>query len=220
MAVISCRLLAVATLLLVPACVTEGTNISAVSKRIKPSYWTRKPVEGQAATTGASAGLLRLTFDEGRRSALAAEITSRRGVATYSTTDPITFTLRSERLVETRGLPQDLMSAEPGPDLASLISGDHYVRRWQVLGADDLIGNIRLNCTARVDVSAGTRSIEETCSNENFCVVNQFVTTSAHALIRSRQWIGPTAGYALILRPDQPAPGLPASPCEVGRTAR
>lgn len=216
MAVISWRIFGVATLMLASGCATQVATLSTVANRIKPSYWTRAPVEGQPPKTAEPGSLLRLTFAEGRSSALAAKITARPGGETFSTTDPITFTLRSARLVETRGLPGDLMSAEPGPELASLVSGDHYTRRWQVIGADDLIEDIRLTCTAEVAVVAGERRIKERCSREALCIVNQFVMISPHSLIWSRQWIGPKAGYALIQRPDQPAPRLPVPPCEGG----
>ncbi|RRH76563.1 YjbF family lipoprotein [Falsigemmobacter faecalis] len=201
MAVNGWRLPALMVLTLAAGCGNDPGGSLAELKSLKGAAAPQEAAAPPAAKPPAGT-LLHMTLEDDGRTALMARVTERGTTQTYLTTDPISFTLKGGRLVETRGLSFDLISAEPGPPLAALRGGESYLRRWQVTGAEDAIRDIRLHCSARVTTAGAERRVDERCDGEGFSVVNQFVMISPQTLAWSRQWIGPRAGHAVLLRPE------------------
>ncbi|MGN0932441.1 YjbF family lipoprotein [Falsigemmobacter intermedius] len=213
MAVI-CRSLSIFTLcLLLPGCAGTSDRLKSVVQAARPGGMAGQRIPALTPAQARSGQLLSVELPGGAGRALAARVATTGGAETFSTTDPLTLTLRQGRLVETRGLPQDLISADPGPPLSALRSGARHSGLWQVIGADDQVTDIRLDCAVRLCRSGGLRRIEEHCTGPGFSVINQFVTNAAHSLLWSRQWVGPAAGYALLRRPDQPDVPVPSPLC-------
>gem|GEM_PF-4702471 len=182
-------------------CGNEPGGTAAEFKSLPAAAIPQAATEQQVRIEPQNGALLRMRIEMDGRTALMARMTNWDTIQTFLTADPISFTLNDGRLVETRGLSFDLMSAEPGPPLAALKGGEVYLRRWQVIAAEDAIRDIRLDCSAGVSHVNSARHIEENCRGGEFSIVNRFVIISPQTLAWSRQWIGPGGGYVVVQQP-------------------
>ena len=125
----------------------------------------------------------------------------------WRTENDVSLTLRDGVLVETRGLGNDMISAEGGPALAAVrsrVAGQGSKR--QVYSALDN-KSVAMNFVCAVDDLGpetiviverrhATRHLRETCELQGGTVVNDYwVDSRGPTVWQSRQWGGPNIGY-------------------------
>lgn len=129
---------------------------------------------------------------------------------TWITGDGVTLTFRNGIVVATRGLGEDLMSADTAGAEAAVVNrraGPATRTHWRVTG-DYREVQIRYDCEF---VAEGAETIEiigerhatqrfrEICRSGETWIENRYwIGTRDGVLWRSRQWISPRAGYLLI----------------------
>lgn len=147
---------------------------------------------------------LRVTLPQRGASATLAPVARNGDVTVWQTRDGITLSFRDGLLIGTRGLGDDLMSADvegtramlraPATDLYHL-----HVRTY--LGGEDQTLYRRYHCreTGRADSDPGmageTRRIEMTCAGPDGALTNIYWIDPSGGIVRSRQWISPAVGY-------------------------
>lgn len=128
-------------------------------------------------------------------------------VTVWQTLDGITLSFRDGLLIATRGLGDDLMSADvagtramlraPATDLPHL-----HVRTY--LGGEDQTLYRHYHCreTGRADSDAGiggetrrTRRIEVSCTAPDGAMSNVYWLDGSGEIVKSRQWVSPAVGY-------------------------
>lgn len=150
---------------------------------------------------------LRVTLPARGASATLAPVARNGDVTVWQTRDGITLSFRDGLLIGTRGLGDDLMSADvegtqamlraPATDLYHL-----HVRTY--LGGEDQTLYRRYHCreTGRADKdlsvageTRGTRRIEVSCTAPDGEMTNIYWLDPAGGIVRSRQWVSPAVGY-------------------------
>jgi hypothetical protein len=128
-------------------------------------------------------------------------------VTVWQTLDGITLSLQGGVLVATRGLGDDLMSADVEGDVAILLgTGDmgYYPHIRSYLDGEDQTVFRSYQCrragqtrtTLRIDGTARpTRRIEVQCTSPRHDFTNVFWSDNRGKLLKSRQWISPTMQY-------------------------
>jgi len=127
-------------------------------------------------------------------------------VETWRTPDFVTFSFDRGVLVATRGLGDDLMSADLaqthaaldgdadhwGPRIHSYLDGEYksYFMAFQCRRTDSGAETITIGNTAR-----RTTHIEEHCVTEGREIVNHYWRGADGVMWKSRQWVSPSAGY-------------------------
>lgn len=127
------------------------------------------------------------------------------GVSTYTTADGTTLSLADGILVASRGLGEDLMSAEV-PSAAAIARGSgSHARVYYFIGGVDQKRVLRLTCTLSeagpgraeiVGLAYAGREVVETCSGPGGTVTNRYLVEPGGRIRTSRQWLSPTVGYA------------------------
>ena len=125
----------------------------------------------------------------------------------WRTENDVSLTLRDGVLVETRGLGNDMISAEGGPALAAVRSrAAGQGSKRQVYSALDN-KSVAMNFVCAVDDLGpetiviverrhATRHLRETCELQGGTVVNDYwVDSRGPTVWQSRQWGGPNIGY-------------------------
>lgn len=150
---------------------------------------------------------LRVTLPARGASATLAPVARNGDVTVWQTRDGITLSFRDGLLIGTRGLGDDLMSADvegtqamlraPATDLYHL-----HVRTY--LGGEDQTLYRRYHCreTGRADSDlsvAGetrrTRRIEVSCTAPEGELTNIYWVDRSGGIVKSRQWVSPAVGY-------------------------
>jgi hypothetical protein len=120
-------------------------------------------------------------------------------VTVWQTLDGITLSMRQGLLVATRGLGDDLMSAEVDGVLALLrgASGEGPVPHIRSrLDGEDRTEFRSYQCRRDAGgTDAGLRRVEVLCISPQDRFTNTYWLNSAGAVIRSRQWISPALGH-------------------------
>lgn len=127
--------------------------------------------------------------------------------ATYTTADGTTLSLADGVLIATRGLGEDLMSAE-APSAAALRAGTgSHSRTYYLLGGVDQKRVLRIACALTpgptspaevVGLRVTVRQVTETCTGPAGTVTNQFWFEPDGRIRLSRQWVSPSVGYLEI----------------------
>lgn len=155
-------------------------------------------------------------FSETRmRRAGLVQVAENRGVVTWQAGDASTLSEAGGVLTGTRGLGQDLYTAETAPVLAAM-RGDGpmvYTRRYRHLDGLDQIVVTRFDChladagPERITVfgqAYATRRFQETCRSGTDRIENTYWRDtdnfSYSVMRRSRQWVGTDLGYILLER--------------------
>jgi hypothetical protein len=120
-------------------------------------------------------------------------------VTVWQTLDGITLSMRQGLLVATRGLGDDLMSAEVDGVLALLrgAAGEGPVPHIRSrLDGEDRTEFRSYQCKRDAGVpDAGLRRVEVLCISPQDRFTNTYWLNSAGTVIRSRQWISPALGH-------------------------
>jgi len=121
--------------------------------------------------------------------------------------DGITLSLRDGVLIATRGLGDDLMSADVAGDLAMLRgagANDYYPHIRSYLDGEDQTvfrgHQCRRTGLARATIRIGgaapaARRIETHCTSPQDAFTNIYWLDGTGGVIKSRQWISPMIGY-------------------------
>ncbi len=205
-------------LALLAACGTGRSELTPLFSGLITSYTS--PAEPQPDVRGMLTRQLLSTSDapllliEAPRLASTAtlRITGRNGpYTTWTTGDARSFTFRGGVLSATRGLGDDLSSADntaAAARVAARNAGD-APRTQYYLDAENQIYAVRFNCTFQ---NAGRETIEiverlhptvrlrETCRNEGLAIQNDYWVGSDGMVWKSRQWVGPAIGYIVTER--------------------
>ncbi|MBC7131878.1 MAG: YjbF family lipoprotein [Roseovarius sp.] len=126
-------------------------------------------------------------------------------VTVWQTLDGITLSMRRGLLIATRGLGDDLMSAEVD-GLLALLRGAAGAGAERAAGpvphirsrldGEDRTEFRSYQCTrVAVTPEAGLRRVEILCVSPQDRFANSYWMDAAGTVIRSRQWIGPASGY-------------------------
>jgi hypothetical protein len=124
-------------------------------------------------------------------------------VTVWQTLDGITLSMQDDVLIGTRGLGEDLMSADAEGILA-LLHGpagadpvEHY--RSHLDGEDQTVFRT-YHCFREAETpDANLRRIEIRCSAPHNTFTNSFWLDASGVIARSRQWVSPSQDYMNIL---------------------
>jgi len=128
-------------------------------------------------------------------------------VQTFFTPDQISVSLQNGIMVSTRGLSEDLMSAEASAAAKAIAKAKtaKYARLYRWLDGEDQQLENRFQCDlvfidlAKVEIVELThraRHMQETCTGNGQTIVNDYwVGIGKPVIWQSRQWIGPELGY-------------------------
>jgi hypothetical protein len=131
----------------------------------------------------------------------------RKDVTTWEAAEGITFAFRNGILIESRGLGADLMSAA-APSPSQILGGGPYVRTYFFVADDDRNQRRDYTCTTELigaepvavyGKTHQTRHVREVCTRDVGRIANDF-WFEGNTLRKSRQWVGPDAGYAEFVR--------------------
>lgn len=137
------------------------------------------------------------------------EIGRNAGMRSFVTPNQQSLMLRQGLLVGTRGLGNDLMSADPGAAAALVTgrAGGRAERVWRYLDGEGIERPLPMSCTiargpAKRFSFAGnaydTVQMDESCAGQGAAIANSYWVTGDGTIALSRQWIGPALGYVTI----------------------
>lgn len=188
----------------------ERVAARAVGAR-RPAEAARAPAPLTRAAIDAADRPLRIITLESRRATDAVAETHRSGgVRIHLTVRGLLFAFREGQLVATRGLGEDLMSADV-PATATIRSarGTHRRIHDYLSGTDQTI-RVALECTLAsagretldlVGLKLDTAVVVENCAAEGLDVENRYWFDQSGRLRQARQWISPTAGFLVAADP-------------------
>lgn len=147
---------------------------------------------------------LRVTLSESGAQAVLGPVSRSGEVIVWQTLDGITLAFRGGMLTGTRGLGDDLMSADVSGDVAMLrgdgVTGYHPHIRSYLDGEDQIV--FRSYQCHRVTQAQDTkpdgtnlRRIEMRCISPQDSFTNFYWLDGAGSVTRSRQWVSPQIGY-------------------------
>jgi hypothetical protein len=153
--------------------------------------------------------LLRLTVGKTNSQATAAELARNGDTATYLMGTGQAVYIRGGLLTGTRGLGYDLMSLEmPFRSINAAVGKGAYQRVHRYLNSEGKLVKRSFSCSAQLmgvgtlkqlDRSYAVRMVVENCLNDTVKFQNNYDLDRASGKVwRSRQWVGPLAGYSLI----------------------
>jgi Group 4 capsule polysaccharide lipoprotein gfcB, YjbF len=128
-------------------------------------------------------------------------------VVNWQTADHISLALRDGILVQTRGLGDDLMSADVPTPTTLQQQGQTFTRAYYHLDGSDRTLQRNFTCTsanvgaAQIEVLEqvyDTKYITETCTNGGATLTNEYWFEADQTLRRSIQWISPGVGAVQI----------------------
>ncbi|WP_138936265.1 YjbF family lipoprotein [Roseovarius arcticus] len=172
---------------------------------------TAQQVAAQAATAMAStdAPLIIVSLPKRKVVAVMQQIELNNGNATYGTQDRRAVTLRAGMINATRGLGNDVMSADISA-VHALVSGRQNGtgrRVMRYLDGEDLTRVEVSNCTIRIGAAAHLQlaeidtpvtAVSETCQGDGGDFTNSYQVAPNGRIVQSRQWHSPLNGYLTI----------------------
>ncbi len=139
------------------------------------------------------------------------QVALRAGVRSLHGPRGVGVALRDGVLIQTRGLPGDLMSSDTAAAERALRTGDtgRYERFYTTLDArgDTRFHTLRCRISARdassLQIDGRSRAvqrIEETCVTPGARIINSYWRDGAGRILRSRQWANEQIGYLVFER--------------------
>lgn len=174
--------------------------------RVKGSEAAAEPMT-RARLAEVVTPVMLLTVDASGKQALIAEIQTNQGVATWSTVDDITISLRNGVIVATRGFGADLMAAAVPAVLSGVGQGQSHRRVHTLLNGEDKPIRTQFTCTFRndgsqvidiVEVKYQATQITESCVASERRFENVYWISGDRQMRKSRQWISPEVGFLTI----------------------
>lgn len=145
-----------------------------------------------------------VTLGDRGAQAILGPVSRMRDVTVWQTGDGITLGFRDGVLTGTRGLGDDLMSADVSGDLAMLRDGQakgHYPHIRAYLDGEDQTVFRSYECrrtAQRVETDGATaamRRVEVRCTSTKDSFTNVYVLDASGTVAGSRQWVSPVVGY-------------------------
>ncbi len=177
------------------------------AQRVSPEQAIAAARPSRAQIDGSERELIFVALASRGLGATLAKFGQNAGVATYTTADGTTLSLAGGILIASRGLGEDLMSAE-APSAAAIVRGSgSHERVYYFLGGLDQKRVLRIGCTlaaggpARAEIvglAYAGREVVESCSGPSGAITNTYLVDTGGRIRRSRQWLSPTIGYADI----------------------
>lgn len=208
--------LGLSAVLTVAACGSDTEN--SLNSQILRTFAT-SAVDGVKPAAAPSAPMTRATLatvvtpvmlvkiDSTGHEALIAEVQTNGPVATWSSVDDITISLRNGVIVATRGFGADLMAAAVPPVSRSSGGGQTNSRVHTLLNGEDQSVRTQFSCTMQnlgpktievVEISYQATHVVETCAADAETFRNEYWFSSDQKMRMSRQWISPDVGYLTI----------------------
>ncbi len=189
-----------AALALLAACATQGPTGTEIRAALTPAQLERAQVP-----------LLLAEVPGVNLAATLVLMQSRDGVETWRTGESQTLSFRGGVLVATRGLGDDLMSAEVTGTLAALNGGpqEGYPRLLTYLDGEDRTLFRAMICSMSapeptmvegIGTSYATRATVETCHTTGLSVTNRYWQDPDGTMRRAEQWVGPGLGMLVTER--------------------
>ena len=129
-------------------------------------------------------------------------------VVTWSTSNDITFSFRSDVLAATRGLAADVIESST-PSARALLSGQSGQRSAGYLGATDQISKVSYDCSVTVvgpmmitvlEKQHLTTKVQESCVADGGKIVNEYWIEADGKVRKSKEFLSDDLGYAVIER--------------------
>lgn len=196
---------------------TPGTDVNAVSavksiftKRTAPRMPNSAELQAAIAQTlsATSAPLIAVALKTRKVATVMQQIETNGPYETYGSPDRRSLTLRGELLTATRGLGNDILSADVEavrPLITGRINGQAK-RVHRYLDGENLTVALDLTCITTVgrDVSApiggAATEVAETCTTLETTFTNTYLVSPGGRILQSRQWISPLNGYIQLQR--------------------
>ena len=115
-------------------------------------------------------------------------------VQTFASQDGLSLSFRHGMLINTRGLGNDLMSADVEGPLKAVMSrteAPQVTRVHRYLDGENQTVTRSFICR----YSRAASKVTETCNSTNLQFENQYILNPAVKISSSKQWISPTIGY-------------------------
>jgi len=142
---------------------------------------------------------LRVTLPTRGARAILAPVARKGNVTVWQTLDGITLSFRDAVLVATRGLGDDLMSADVDGTLSMLHGSNetkHYSHIRSYLDGEDRTVFRSFQCHRDMRAEAGSApQINERCVSPRGEMTNTYWLDRAGKIARSRQWVSPAINY-------------------------
>lgn len=186
--------------LLLAGCAAQGPTAAQIRAGLSPALLARAPGPVLLAEVP-DAGLAATLERSGTRD----------GVETWRTAGNQTLSFRAGVLVATRGLGDDLMSADVSGTVAALQgrAPDAYPRLLSYLDGEDRTLLRAMSCTMSAPEPAVVQGIgtafptslrRETCHTTGLSVTNRYWQDAGGTMRRAEQWIGPGLGMLVTER--------------------
>lgn len=186
-----------------------GALKTAVSQRQQRGAPQAAAQVTRAQVEQSTVPLLRLTIGEDNSQATAAALAQNGDTETYLMGTGQAVYLRGGLLTGTRGLGYDLMSLDmPYRSINAAVGKGSYQRVHRYLNNENTLYKQSFTCSAQtvgsgtlnqLDRSYAVRHVTETCEGGDIRFQNTYdLDRKSGQVWRSRQWVGPTAGYGVI----------------------
>lgn len=202
--------------LFLSACGNEPDALggAAMTKAMVTST-TSKLKKAEVATPQLTREMLKLvltpvmlaTIESRGQQAMIAEVQTNGPVATWSTQDDVTISMKGGVIVATRGLGNDLMAASVPAVVRQSAGSEGRVRVHSYLNGEDQTVRRQFACSTAalgqetiviVEISYSATRIRETCTSDDASFQNDYWFTSDQKMRKSRQWISEDVGYLTI----------------------
>ena len=205
-------------LLALAACSTRDDTPASVSvadllrERVQAAGAPEEPafaMPSRAELEQSGGSILYVALPESGAQALLSPVAQNAGSITWLTSDEITLTTRNGLVVATRGLGDDLMSADISDVLPALADGGRATRIHYRLDGDNRTVEMRFACEVRgggdemleiVGRRVATIHLVETCQGAGESFVNHYWLSLQGQLMQSRQWLTPGIGTVTTRR--------------------
>lgn len=181
--------------------------VASSERRAQPSL---SETLNEDALAGLPGPLLLLKIPSRNAEALAGSAGDFDGHEVWATQDAITLSFQSGVLSTTRGLGNDLMSADLSEVVAALGGqSTEATRTVQYLTGEEQIETRVFLCDYLRHANVGTETLFETfvttqtterCVSSDRTIENRYWVTASGTLVKSKQWIGPLNGYLYVER--------------------
>lgn len=162
---------------------------------------TQAALDTQAMLAGTTGPLRLVAFDIDGATAGALQIETNGAYRTFATADRRTITFKDGLVTATRGLGNDLMSADIDASLALIRArkGGQAPRTMRYLNGENGTETLQFNCTVSTGAMQGkTRTMTEECRSEFYNFVASYQVTKGGDIAASHQWMSPLRGMARI----------------------
>ena len=148
-----------------------------------------------------------VTWDRTGNEALIAEIQTNGNVATWSSVDDLTISMRNGVIVATRGFGDDLMAASVPAVSRHSGGGAEHVRVHTLLNGEDQAYRTQFTCRFQnagfqdidiVQINYRSTHVIESCHAGDIRFQNEYWISEDQKMRKSRQWISPAVGYFTI----------------------